>query len=183
MLDPYAPMARLVGKALLVVLTLLAMWWLIMKPRSDLAAERAAHAHTRSEHAATMAEIAAQTAAVADAAARARDTYETKTKEDARVHAEEVAAAFKRGVAIAVGIRDGSIRVQDVWRDRECPAAAAGEGAGPGRGAEAVSAGRAAAIGEVLGLGGTFDADYAQCYARLKSAQKLLNQCYENGGP
>lgn len=173
------PVARAIS-ALIGVLTLVLLVWIVaIKPRQELAAERTAHAQTKAEHAAVMADIAARTRAAAEAAQRARDTYTTKTQEDARVHELEVAAAFERGKGVAAGIRSGAVRVQDVWRDGRCETPDAGEGAGPGAGTEALTGGRADAIGRVLGYGGTWDADYAAIHARLTRAQALLNQCYE----
>lgn len=177
--DPYALAIRLVGGLLSLALLAALVWWAVIKPRSDLADERAAHQATRAAQAETLAGLAAKAQAAAEAAARVRTVFETEREESIRVHAEDVAAAFERGKTVGAGIRDGSVRVRTVWRDSECPAADAGEGAGPGAGAEAVPAGRADAIGRVLGLGGQWDADYALCYARLKSAQKLLDQCHE----
>lgn len=176
--DPYVPLAKLLGGLLSALLLILLVWWAVFKPRQDLADERAAHQATKAAHATMLAGLAAKTEAAAAAAARARTVFEAETKENARVHATEVAAAFERGKAVAVGIRDGSVSVREVWRNN-CPSPTAGQGAEPGRGSEAIPGGRADAIGRVLGHGEAWDADYKLCYTRLTAAQKLLDAAYE----
>lgn len=181
--DPYRPLAKVLGMVISALLLLTLVWWLVIKPRSDLADERVAHAATKAKHAQVMAEIAAKSEAVARQAAQARDKYKAQTAEDQKKHEQEVKDAFERGKSVAAGIRDGSVSVRTVWRDRSCPQAVPGEGGEPGRGDEAVPAGRADAIGRILGYGGRWDADYKACYTRLTRAQELLNACYEDGGP
>lgn len=167
--------------AAVVVLVAIAagLWWLAVHPRQQLAAERAAHAETRAAHAQVLQRIAEGTAEVARKAAAARDEYERAKSAALAEHEQEVRDAYERGRAAAAGIAAGTVRVREVWRDRECPAAAAGPGAEPAGGPAAVADDRAAAIGRVLGIGGEADATYALAYARLRAAQGLLNTCYE----
>lgn len=181
--DPYRPLAKVLGMVISAVLLVVLVWWLVIKPRSDLADERVAHAATKAKHAQVMTEIAAKSEAVARQAAQARDKYKAQTAEDQKKHEQEVKDAFERGKSVAAGIRDGSVGVRQVWRDRECPQAVSGQGGEPGRGAETIPAGRADAIGRLLGEAGGWDADYKACYARLTRAQELLNACYEGDGP
>lgn len=177
--DPFALAVRLVSGLVALLVLCLLVWWAVIKPRSDLAAERTAHAETKARHAQVMGEIAAKTAAVAEKARAAHALFLQGAKEDERAHAVEIAAAEERGRAAAAGIADGSVRVRVEWRDRACPVAAFGEGAEPAAGDQAVPRGRADAIGRLLGHGGQWDADYQLCYARLTRAQALINSCYE----
>lgn len=170
---------RIVAALAALLLVAAAVWWVAFKPRSELADERQAHAQTRAAHAQVLADLASKTRAVAEKAAAARGTYESRNEEDRDAHDRELDAAFERGKAAAAGIGDGTVRVRTVWRDRECPAPAAGAGAAAGAGLEAVPAGRADAIGRVLGLAGQWDADYAALYQRLLAAQPLIDACYE----
>src|SRR5690606_2698000 len=148
------------------------MWWVAGKPRAELAAERAAHATTRATHAQVLASLAEATAEVARKAAAARVTYAEAKATAESDYNKGVSDAYERGRAAAAGIAAGTVRVREVWRD--CPAAAAGEGAEPaGRPAD-VSADRGEAIGRVLGIGGEADADYARVIARLRAAQQLV---------
>ena len=61
-----------IGAGLLIGLVV-AAWWLMLKPRQDLAAERLAHAETRAVHAQTLAALAEGTARVAEKAKAAQE--------------------------------------------------------------------------------------------------------------
>lgn len=177
--DPYMAAAKILGAVLALALVCAVVWWAVIKPRSDLADERAAHAETKAAHAAVMADLAQKTAAVAARAAAAKDAYTQVQVQAAEDYKRGVDDAYKRGMATASGIRDGTVRVRDVWRNADCPGTAAGEGAERDGGAAGVHTDRAAAIGEVLGIAGEGDATYQLCYTRLKATQKLLDACYE----
>ena len=124
--------------------------------------------------------LAAQTEAVAKAAVRARTVYDAATAAASTKHEQEVHRAYERGKGVAAGIRSGTVRVRDVWQDCSGGAQALpGQGTGLAPGAEAVTAGRADAIGRVLGQAGGWDADYEKALTRLRDAQVLVNQCYE----
>lgn len=154
-----------------------ATWWVAIKPRAELASERQAHAETRVAHAEVLTGLAEAAAEVARKASAARVAFaEARAKAESDYN-EGVANAYERGRATAAGIAAGTVRVREVWRD--CPAAPAGEGAGPaGRPAD-VSANRGEAIGRVLGIGGEADAAYARAIARLTAAQQLVDACHE----
>lgn len=144
-----------------------------------LSSERTAHAETKADHAKVMQDIADKTAEAARLAALARDTYNDRVTAEQVKHAKEIDHAFERGRKHAAGIQSGAVSVRTVWRDRECPKAAPGSGSEPVAGLAAVDPGRAEAIGEILGLGGSFDADYSLAYGRVKAAQVLLDACYD----
>lgn len=144
-----------------------------------LANEKADHSSTKAEHAKVLQTIAEQTAETARLAAIARDTFDDEVMSGLVRHAKEVDNAFERGRKHGAAIAAGTERVRTVWRGRECPKAAAGSGTEPAAGIADVDPGRAEAIGEILGLGGSFDADYSAAFERLKSAQGLLNACYD----
>lgn len=141
--------------------------------------ERTAHAETKAAHAKVLGKIAEQTAETARLAGIAQNAYHEKVQSDALAYGKKQDAAYERGRKHGAAITAGTERVRTVWRDRECPKAIAGEGAEPVGGSANVDPGRAEAIGEVLGLGGSFDADYNVAFERLKAAQGLLNACYD----
>src|SRR5690606_20067120 len=135
-----------------------ATWWVAIKPRAELAAERQAHAETRAAHAEVLTGLAQAAAEVARKASAARVAFaEARAKAESDYN-EGVANAYERGRAAAAGIAAGTVRVREVWRD--CPAAPIGEGTGPAGGAADVAPDRAEAIGRVLGIGGEADAAY-----------------------
>lgn len=137
----------------------------------------------KADHAKVLADIAAQAQYAANKAAVARAAYGDKVLADQAAYTTGVNDAYDRGKTAGASIAAGAVRVRTVWRERECPQAAAGPGAEPaGRRAE-VDPGRAHAIGEILGLGGQWDAAYNLAYRRLNSAQQLLNACYEQPAP
>lgn len=174
------PAARAIGYVLGVLALLVLVWIAVVKPRSDLAAERLAHQETKAAHSALLSDLAAQTEAVAKAAVRARTVYDAATAAASTKHEQEVHRAYERGKGVAAGIRSGTVRVRDVWQDCSGGAQALpGQGTGLAPGAEAVTAGRADAIGRVLGQAGGWDADYEKALTRLRDAQALVNQCYE----
>lgn len=141
--------------------------------------ERMAHAETKAAHAKVMKEIADKTGETARLAALARDTYDDKVTADAVRHAKEIDHAFERGRKHAADIAAGDVRVRTVWRNRECPQAVPGSGAEPDARIAGFDSGRAEAIGRVLGLGSTFDAEYNRAIGRVKAAQTLIDACYE----
>ncbi|GEM_PF-2445473 len=171
--------ARLLLQFAALAALLAAIWWAAILPRQQLANERLAHATTRATHAQVLTDLAQATAEVARKAAAARVTYaEAKAKAESEYN-KGVADAYERGRTAAAGIAAGTVRVREVWRERECPGAAAGQGTElAGRVAD-VSADRAEAIGEVLGIAGEADAAYARAIARLTAAQELVNACHE----
>lgn len=168
----------LLGLATVAVLGL-ALWWAVILPRQQLAAERAAHAGTKAEHARVLQALAEAAAEAARKAARAREAFAAATAESETRYQEGVADAYERGRATAAGIAAGTVRVREVWRERDCPAAAGGQGAEPAAGSAGVSGDRAAAIGRVVGIGGVADAGYARAIERLKAAQAIVDQCFE----
>lgn len=136
-------------------------------------------AEAKLEYQTTLRDIAEKTAEAARLAGIAKDTYyDRKTLDKAR-EAREIDNAFERGRRHGANIASGTVSVRTVWRDRECPKAVSGQGAESVGGDSGVDPGRAAAIGEILGLAGTFDATYTLAYRRLEAAQGLLNACYE----
>lgn len=178
-----------IGIALLAALAF-AIWFAVIKPRSELAAEKLDHAATQAEfadakakHAAVLEQIAEDTAKMAEKAALLGSVLEKQRETDKETHRKEVASAYERGKSYAARIVSGDVSVRDVWRDRECPTPTAGEGAGPESWPSGVSWGRADAIGRVLGHGGRFDADYDLLWKRLGEAQERLNLCYEEPAP
>lgn len=130
-------------------------------------------------HAATFQRIAELTGVAAEKAGRARALFADQVLADMVRHAKETEDAYEAGRAAAAGIRDGSVRVRTVWRDRECPAAVPGAGAEPAGGHPALDQGRADAIGGLLGASWGWDATYGLAYSRLTRAQQLLDACYE----
>ena len=140
-------------------------------------------ADLKAGHAKVLADIAAQAQDAANKAATARAAYGDKVLADQSAYDTGVKDAFDRGKTAGARIASGAVRVRTVWRERQCPQAAARPGAEPaGRLAE-VDPGRADAIGRVLGLGGQWDAAYGLAYRRLTSTQQLLNACYEQPAP
>jgi len=162
-----------------LALMLAALWWAAIWPRQQLAAERAAHAGTKARHAEVLQGLAEAAAEVARKAARAREAFAEATAESESRYEKGVADAYERGRATAAGIAAGTVRVREVWRERECPAAAGGQGTEPAAGPAGVSGDRAAAIGRVLGIGGAADAGYARAIERLNAAQAIVDQCFE----
>jgi hypothetical protein len=144
-----------------------------------LSSEKADHAETRADHADVLREIADKTAEAARLAASARAAYDAQALADQAKHSKEIDDAFERGRDAAAGITAGAVRVRTVWRERQCPQAFPGPSAQPADGVADVDPGRAEAIGRILGLGGSFDADYRLAYERLTAAQGLLNACYQ----
>lgn len=170
-LAPYAGVIRgaavLLG-ALAIGFTLgFAVWKVALEPRFELAKLQKAHDRL-------LMELEGRN----EAAVLARVDYDAEVMRLGLTRKKEIDDAFERGRVAAAGIAAGDIPVRVVWRDR-CSAPAAGAGAEPDSRAAGVDQGRADAIGRVLGHGGAFDAQYHEAYARLTSAQKLLNQCYE----
>lgn len=165
-----------------IVLAVIAML-VIGSCRHGQRLERADHEQTKAKHAEVLAGIAEKTRVAAEKAAAVRGAFDAAALAAQAAHALEVSDAFERGRVAAAGIRDGAVSVRTVWRDRECPAADAGQGAGPAGGDQAFPASRADAIGRVLGLGWAWDADYALAVRRLTEAQQLLNACYEQPAP
>ena len=143
--------------------------------QGDRAGERAADARHRK----TIDDLRAKTARQEAVAAAARAVYDSQASADAARHEQEKRDAYERGRAAAAGIAAGDIGVRTVWRDRECPQAAAGPGAEPAGRHPDVDPGRADAIGRVLGHGWRWDAAYGLAIARLNAAQQLLNACYD----
>lgn len=137
----------------------------------------------KAEHARVLADIATKSQDVADKAAAARAAFGDLVLADQAAYSKGVSDAYERGKSVGAGIAAGTVRVRTVWRDRQCPQAAAGTGPEPGAGLADVDQGRADAIGRILGLAGEWDAAYGLAYRRLTRAQALLNACYEEPAP
>ena len=185
-LQPYATLITWILRLGAVLALAALVWWAALLPRTrladaraELAAEQDAHAATRAAHAAVLADIAGKAAAVAAKARAAQDEFARWEEESKRVKADAVAEALARGQRIGYDIGRGSVVVRPQWRDRECPGAAPGAGAGPDAGAAGVPEPRAAAIGRVLGIAGVADATYAEAFRRLRNLQPLIDACFE----
>lgn len=170
---------RIVVYGLLLAALAGALWWAVGAPRVALAGARSELATLQATHDAMVTRLAEAEAAVAGHSAALRESYDAGVESAADMRELETKNAYNRGVDAGRRIAAGTQRVQPVWRDRECPAAPEGAGAGAGEGAAEVSGERAAAIGRVLGLAGGWDAQYAEAMRRLEAAQGLLNACYE----
>lgn len=170
---------RLVVYGLLLALLAGALWWAVGAPRVALASARAELATLQGQHDALKTRLAEAEAASADKTKAVQTAYDAGVKASAAMREREISDAFQRGKAAAAGISAGTVRVRTVWRDRDCPATAEGAGAGAGEGAAGVSGSRADAIGSLLAAGGSWDAQYAEAYRRLESAQAIVDACYE----
>ena len=168
----------LIGLALLAALAF-AIWFAVIKPRSDLTAEKLDHAQTKAEYAKVLADIAARTAEVEAKAKAAQDEFTRNEAESKREKSDAVAAALARGQRIGYDIGRGSVQLRPEWRDGECPSAAPGAGAEPDEGTAGVPGDRGAAVGHILGIGGVGDATYEEAFRRLRNAQPLIDACFE----
>lgn len=130
-------------------------------------------------HAKVLKDLADKTAKVAEKVRIAHAAYTRETRADLARHDQEKRDAYEAGRAAAAAIAAGDVRVRTVWRDRECPQADARSSAGPAAGHPAIDPGRADAIGRVLGHAWQWDAAYGLAYARLQSAQALIDACYD----
>lgn len=166
-LAPYTESLRVIGALLGSLLFGVAVWWGVIQPRLDLS--RLQKVHDR-----LLMELEGRN----EAAALARVEYDAEVIRLGVTRKKEIDDAFERGKATGDSIASGRQPVRVVWRDR-CPASASRAGAEADRRASGVDTDRAEAIGRVLGIGGAADAHYAEAYARLEAAQKIVNQCYE----
>ena len=162
--------------ALLALSLLLGGFACVLSYRLQVA--RAAHADTLAEMARDARTVAEQSAKLAIQAGEATIIYHEQKSQAAATRAQEINDAYLRGQRTGADIAAGTQRVREVWRD-QCPQADAGQGAELAPGFALIAPGRAHAIGRVLGSAGAWDAQYAEAIARLKSAQSLLNVCFE----
>lgn len=166
---PWLKLAKWLGIAAAVAGV---VWWAVIAPRMELAAERAAHAQTKTENAEKWQRQAELTAKAAQSV-RARETEVRGLLDASNEYREQgIAHAVESQQELVAGLRAGTVRLQQQWRQCESAAtrvpgdAEAEPGADGGAALRAESAGRIARAGD--------DADIQvrglQAYARACQA-------------
>lgn len=177
-LSALKPVTKLVVGFLFIALLVLALWWAVFKPRSDLAELRGEYEQYRTTMVAATKAAAEKARAAQAAINHANEVYARESDfaaERARIALADAEDGAARDLADLRSRSDD--RVRNVWS--QCLARPAPiDGAGVAEGSAHLSDDGAAALAPILAIGRRADVQYARAIAELTSTRQLLSVCY-----